>query len=290
MTSIKSILAAVDFSEDSRQAASRATMLASEHGARLELLHVINDVSLRAFGEIFHPADGHAVTIVERAERMLDELAPEATAGKRTALKVKCGQVLEEILSAADLSDMLVIGARGWNPLRDLILGTTATRLLRKCKRPVMVVKRPPRGPYRRVVVPVDFSPHSSASLRMAVLIAPRADIDVVNALDFPFEGNLWLADVGEKEIEDYREQVRRDALARMESLLKEVDGNRRNISSFVERGDAARTVLSREEELGADLIVMGKHARSYAGEMLLGSVTRHVLSGSKSDVLVVHE
>ena len=61
-------------------------------------------------------------------------------------------------------------------------------------------------------------------------------------------------------------------------------------ISYAVERGGVSRVILAKEEELSADLIVIGKHGRSMVEEWLLGSVTRHVLAGSKCDVLVVHE
>ena len=56
--------------------------------------------------------------------------------------QVKIGKVLDEILLACAQHDLLVLGAHGLNPLRDLILGTTATRLLRKSMRPVLVVKQ----------------------------------------------------------------------------------------------------------------------------------------------------
>jgi nucleotide-binding universal stress UspA family protein len=48
--------------------------------------------------------------------------------------------------------------------------------------------------------------------------------------------------------------------------------------------------ILAQEEQLSADVIVIGKQGRSMIGEWLLGGVTRHVLAGSKCDVLVVHE
>ena len=79
------------------------------------------------------------------------------------------------------------------NPLRDLILGTTAERLLRTCKRPVLVVKRPPEAPYEHVVVPVDFS-LSAPALTMARQIAPNARITIIHAFRVPFEGRLWMA------------------------------------------------------------------------------------------------
>jgi nucleotide-binding universal stress UspA family protein len=44
--------------------------------------------------------------------------------------------------------------------------------------------------------------------------------------------------------------------------------------------------ILAKEKQLGVDLIVMGKHG-SMIEDLLIGSVTRHVLSDSRCDVLV---
>jgi nucleotide-binding universal stress UspA family protein len=51
--------------------------------------------------------------------------------------------------------------------------------------------------------------------------------------------------------------------------------------------GDPAQCILEQEEEQGADLIVMGKHGTGVTEELLLGSVTKHVLSQARADVLV---
>lgn len=42
------------------------------------------------------------------------------------------------------------------------------------------------------------------------------------------------------------------------------------------------------EQELDCDLIVMGKHGQGMLEELLLGSVTKHVLAESTGDVLVL--
>jgi len=44
------------------------------------------------------------------------------------------------------------------------------------------------------------------------------------------------------------------------------------------------------EQEYDADLIVIGKHGTNFTEELLLGSVTKHVLAESQGDVLVVAE
>lgn len=61
-------------------------------------------------------------------------------------------------------------------------------------------------------------------------------------------------------------------------------------MSYAVERGNVSRVVFAHEEQLSSNLIVIGKQGRSMVEDWLLGGITRHVLAGSKCDVLVVHE
>jgi len=51
--------------------------------------------------------------------------------------------------------------------------------------------------------------------------------------------------------------------------------------------GAATLRILEQEQTIDADLIVIGKHGRSVMEELLLGSVTKHVLAHSSSDVLI---
>lgn len=292
MSKIKSLLVATDFSDDARQAVLRAAFLAAEQGAQLGVLHVMSGWSLNSLRELFKLSSDADTKLIDDAKRMLDELVDDvAEKTKLTAApKVRVGDVVNEIISASGQADMLVLGARGLNPLRDLLLGTTAENLLRKCKCPILVNKRPPHGSYQRVIVPVDLSPHSIAALRIAVQVAPQADITIIHAFDVPFEGKLWLAGVEEQEIHRYRIQARLDAHEKIETLMQNLDNTSLRLHTIIEHGDAARVILEQEEAASPDLIVIGKHGQSVVGELLLGSVTRHVLSNARCDVLVVNE
>lgn len=293
MTTLRSLLAATDFSGYGRSAAGRAALLAAEQAASLTLLHVLSASSLGELRGQFHPPADTEARLVAGAERMLNELAAEFAAGTRLtapAVRVRVGHVVDEILAAAAQADLLVLGARGWNPLRDALLGTTAERLLTKCPRPVLVTRREPQAAYRRVLVPVDFSRWSAAALRMALRVAPAADITVFHAYKVPYEGTLRLADVAEDKIREYRIAAQQRALSEIGRLIREAaGGDSTRCFSVVEHGDPAPLILDREAAIDADLIVIGKRGRSLIEETLLGSVTRHTLSDAKSDVLVVH-
>jgi nucleotide-binding universal stress UspA family protein len=287
-----SIVAAVDFSEESRHAAERAAVLAREQQAQLDLLHVISRPALHALDKFF-PAHADVQTkVLDQARRTLDELnlaiGAQAPAASRACVKI--GRVVEEVLVASERSDLLVLGAHGSNSMRDVILGTTAERLLGKSKPPVLVTKRRPTAAYARVIVPVDFSPCSVPSLAMARWIAPSAGITIVHAFHVPLESSLRMAGATDESIERYCDEERQEAGKHIQDLIQIFKQDAPRISYTVECGQVSRVILKKENELSADLIVIGKHGRSVIEELLLGSVTRHVLAGSTCDVLVVHE
>jgi nucleotide-binding universal stress UspA family protein len=293
MNVMKSLLAATDFSEDAHHAANRAASLATDWQARLELLHVMSGPSLAALHELFGLPVGADAKLLDDAQHTLDELCAEISAanpGLALTARVAVGQVLDEILTASEKADMLILGARGLNPLRDLILGTTAERLLRRCKKPVLLNKRAQQSHYRQVIVPVDFSPRSASALHMARLVAPQAEISLVHAFGTPYEGKLWLAGVPDEEIHRYRTHARQLALSHIHALIGETRDDPCRYHIVVEHDDAAPLILAKEMAFAADLIVIGKHGQSLIEDTLLGSVTRHVLSDSKCDVLVVQE
>lgn len=292
MNKIRKLLAATDFSDDAREAAMRAAALTAELGAQLDLLHVMNSSMLDSLQELFGLTREADTKLLDDAQHMLEELA-EDIAGKTGVAAVpllKVGQVMNTIIAAAEQADLLVLGARGLSPLRDVFLGTTAENLLRKCQSPVLVNKRAMREPYRRVIVPVDLTPHSACALEMAVAIAPGAHISIINVFDVPFEGKLWLAGVAENDIQLYRRQASAKAQEQIGKLIRDLGETTQQFHPIVEHGDAARVILELEDASSPDLVVIGKHSRSAVGEMLLGSVTRHILSYSRCDVLVVNE
>jgi nucleotide-binding universal stress UspA family protein len=293
MNAIRSLVAATDFSDHARNGLARAACIAAEQQAALVLLHVMNGPSLKSLRDLLgQPADVEA-RLINEVKCTLDQIAADIAGERQVPVtsRVEIGTVLTEILTAAEQADLLVMGAHGVSPIRDLIFGSTAERLLGKCMRPALVVKRAPQDAYWRVLVPVDFSPYSASVLRAAMRIAPKSQIYVCHAFDVPFEGKLWLAGASNEKIDNYRVQARQKALTAIRDLIERVGGrNAFHISSVIERGDATQVILNKETEYNADLIVIGKHGRSALEEFFLGSVTRHILSNSKCDVLVVNE
>ncbi len=185
-------------------------------------------------------------------------------------------------------ANLLVVGAQGEGFLRRALFGTTSERLLRRTSRPLLAVRAVPRQDYRRVLVAVDFSEASLAALSFARTLAPAAEIVLLHAFELPFEGRLHLAGMTDQGVAQYRGRVRADGLARLRKVAAEAGMAPGSAELRVLHGQASRVLLEAEQALGCDLVVVGKRGQELAEELLLGSVTKHVLAEGTVDVLVV--
>lgn len=288
--SLAHILAATDLSGPARPAAQRAARLARSHGADLTLLHV---VPAGALGDL---RDWLGTPLMERvnelASRDLEALGAQLRqqGQARVQARLEVGVVSTTLIRVAEevRAGLLVVGARGAGVLRRLFLGTTAERVLRLATRPILVVRRPAEGPYRRVLLGLDSSRHCGRLLEQARLVAPDAHWVLCNAFRVPFEKELRFAGVDEATISYYREQARANARARLEGLAEAAGLPGARYELCVVEGEASLRLVEQQEALGCDLTVIGKHGQSTLQDMLLGSVAKHVLAESTTDVLLV--
>lgn len=282
------IVAATDFSEGAAQAVARAALLASEHGAALELVHVVPGDALYELRWIASP-DELGRRLCGPAREALEALAAGVPHGVGVTTHVEVGDVVDRITERAGADALLVAGARGEGALRDLLLGTTAERLASRAAGPVLLVKSPASHAYRHVLAALDLREGSARVLEAALRVAPGARATAAHAYEVPFEGMLHRAGIGAAQIDHHRGEALRQAIADIDAMARRVssDGAVR-VLPVVERAHPARLLLDRAESLGADLVVVGKRRRTALERLLLGSVARHVTSAAPCDVLAV--
>ena len=290
MVPMTSIMVATDFSDGARCAAERAAMVAKEQCANLSLIHVMSRSALSDLHKLFHAPTDVEAKLIDDAKHTLNELAEDLSrkTGVMGRTDVKTGHAQAEILSATESADLLVLGAHGGSSLHGVMLGTTAERLLSTCKRPVLVVKSPPKIRYQHVLVPVDFSPYSASAMAMASQIAPHAHLTILHVFRIPFEGRLQIVGASESGIRRYCEEEQEAAARQMRELIRQSPIDSNQVSYRVERGDPSPVILATAEELLSDLMVIGKHGQSWFEDLFLGSVTHHILARSTCDTLVV--
>lgn len=286
---IKTILVALALEEDSRHIADRAVQLANSHDAQLIGLHVQEsiDVDEGSFSPAVDP-DAIATSITSENSARLQKLLNGAT--KPALLKVEVGKPHSaiEAMAASLQADLIVIGPGVAKNLRERVFGSTADRVVRCSPCPVLVVRNAVTGPYQRMLMGVDFSDHSRAVAAFAAILEPSARREFIHAVEVPlaFEQAMLKAGTPQKEIERYRHAKAETA---RRQILNDFAHDDLAISPRMKivQGDPANALLALATD-AADLVAIGTQGANAVAQLLLGSVAQKVLSGSKSDVLVM--
>jgi nucleotide-binding universal stress UspA family protein len=144
----KKILFPTDFSDVAIKALQYIKQLREAGGQEVVLLHVINQRIID--GLMRHAIQNNDIDLwkkraAEVAQESLAEMGKELeSAGYKVKIFIKTGfpwrKVLE--LEEAEAPSILVIGSHGRSNVSDMFLGSVSDRVIRKCKRPVLVIKR----------------------------------------------------------------------------------------------------------------------------------------------------
>jgi nucleotide-binding universal stress UspA family protein len=146
---IRRILVPVDFSAYSERATQYACQLAARFGARVELLHVVEDPFLSsAWSPDIHLPDPAQILddLVADASVRLSGYAP--TAERRTVaihsvvLRGQAARMIVAHAAACDF-DLIVMGTHGRAGLSHFLLGSVTERVLRTAACPVLTIKLP---------------------------------------------------------------------------------------------------------------------------------------------------
>ncbi len=285
------LVVATDFSPSARHAAERAARVAQSVGAQLRLLHVLPGPLLSQLRGWLGSETAVESGLKDEARQQLQDQAARLRADGGVAVDAALaeGSVLEAVLTEAQAHDaqLLVVGTRGNGFMRRAMLGTTCERLMRRTARPVLAVRQPPHQDYRRAMVAIDFSAVSLLALRQARWLAPQAQLMLATVYELPYENRLRMAGVSDNAIAGYRESCRAEASQRLQLLAAQAGLQSGEWQPCIVEGDPSFKLVELEQLLDCDLVVVGKHGSSMLTDLLLGSVTQHVLAEGQADVLI---
>jgi nucleotide-binding universal stress UspA family protein len=141
----KRILVPIDFSKHSAQALLTAKALAEKYGARLQLLHVVEDLRYPAFymAERFAYFDIRP-EVATRAKQELEQFYRDVQAPHVPAdLHVIEGGAAHEIIKFTEkhATDLIVIATHGLTGVEHFLMGSVAEKVVRRAPCPVLTVK-----------------------------------------------------------------------------------------------------------------------------------------------------
>jgi universal stress protein A len=145
--SLNRILVPIDFSAHSEKAIRYATTLANKFGARLSLLHVIEDPFVTGAwqAEVFVPNIPELLNdLIKAAQAHMAEHKKHLTAhGFLVETVVITGRPASAIVEQASAGrfDLIVMGTHGRTRLSHALLGSVAERVVQKSACPVLTVR-----------------------------------------------------------------------------------------------------------------------------------------------------
>lgn len=264
-----------------------AATLASRTGLPLELVHAFDvsdpfvDTYLR-----FSPLPG------DHLEHYCEGLQPRLEGqvgglpGEHTDVRCRAvaGAAPAALTEAAGPGSLLVVGpTRRWRSTAAL-LGTTAQRVRHNAARPVLVLRGELRLP-PRVLFCVDLSwPGSLAMVEEGFAVLEALCGDLPAEIRFLVVVGLEM----ELPMSGINEELHRAARDRLSEFVRELKPRGGALQERVRIGAPGGEVIAEAAEWGADLIVVGTHARTGLARAVLGSVAEVVIRDAQCSVLVV--
>jgi nucleotide-binding universal stress UspA family protein len=293
MTSRRTILCPVDFSDDSRSAVRHAAAIAERFSADLVVLSVMDPLLAEA-AELASAVDDLPAAIRTHLHDFYEETCAPAKPQCAVRFEIATGKPAVEILRTASVlsAALVVMGTHGLTGLRKQFFGSTTERVLRETTIPVLLA--PAGGPgttrfddirrtIRRMLVPVDLTPTTADLVRAAGRIAATLDVPVllahvVEPVRISLSGFPHLPNI------DAERRFRADkALAETAAALpSQVRGE-----ALVAYGDPAEEIAKVAHDRQTGLIVMALHASPLVGPRM-GSVTYRVMCTTSALVLAL--
>jgi nucleotide-binding universal stress UspA family protein len=281
-----------DFSALAGAAAARAASLARLDGAAIHLIHAISPLIVNPYGVAVPPALWKDLR--QAAQGKLEEMRKAIKANGVRAVTAQLSDstdVLEAIADAvkAHQPELVVMGTHGRGGLQRAFLGNVAERALRTLDRPILAVKEDPESaakPIAKILLAVDFSPHSDRAVAAAAGLAARlsATVDLIHAFNLPADYNPYLSAVGA----ELERKIEADVFERLESVRQQLEKRQIRVKIHFRRGHPDAVIADAARQIGCQLIVMGTRGRNGLSHVLLGSVAERTLRAAPCSVLCV--
>jgi nucleotide-binding universal stress UspA family protein len=284
---ISSLLAATDFSEEAQHAVDRVGYLARELNATATLVHIDKSRPNSEQEGTLAPSE-RSPTLPGHLE--LELAASELAAAHEIDVRAETrrGDVCDQLFLMANAVDMIAVSAKQRHPLHRMVFGSIAGRLLDRCRKPVLVVKRAPQGPYRRVLVLTDFSERSIAAAELAACIAPEAELHLFHAIDLRGETDMRFAEIPDSVIRMHRLKRKAAAQIEMDRTLASLGLPSSRFAHAFGHGSVVPLALLKQRALDSDLLVVAKRFRPVTRSFILWSNARRLSDECPCDVLVV--
>jgi nucleotide-binding universal stress UspA family protein len=221
----KSIAVGTDFSATSTAVVRRAAQLCRANGGRMHLIHILSPASakaralLSALGARGRLSASAAVSYLRHVEaRVITEFdIPVDT-------HLGIGHIPREVASYARAlrADLVVLGNYRRRLIAQLLGTSTALRVQRRTKVPVLAVSSPDLRPYARILFASDLSPEAARAARQSLRYFRDSKLVVLHAFESPYTGMLARVNPSETQAQDYRRRAELEGMERLRAFARQ--------------------------------------------------------------------
>lgn len=299
MDQLRSILVGVDFTPGSATALAQAIRIAQWNRAQLHVIHAIDPLVVTDLEEALTPythlasyAQEMPETLEADARAEWQSFAAEIPGAQDLPIEIIIGHPVNTLLRQVQekAADLLVLGTHGTSP--DGGTGTLAAACVRRASTRVLLVRQPQRGPFKTVLVGVDFSDASRKAVDEALRVAAQdnAVVHVLHVFHGPWHRLHYRAPTLEAD-PDFQKQYRATLLRRLEQFCEPARpevGWAKPQFHLLDYRSHGLGLVDFARRIEADLVVLGSRGRTNLRELLLGSTAERVVRDTPCSILVI--
>jgi nucleotide-binding universal stress UspA family protein len=287
-TMFEKVLVALDFSAYSQKILDCISEIPGIQ--EVVLLHVVDATHPSKLGWTPEPYIVNARLLMAEKKEALEHLGLKVRIRVHVIVNVITqGTVSNGILEAAETHNvsLIILGARGINPIQELLLGSVSSTVLRQAKTNVLVMHFNPvledadatcdtshRKLFSRLLVPTDFSPSASDAISCIKTIPSVKEVILLHV-------------VNRAESQPEIEAAIQESQTRLTEMKKDLISSNIAVKHHIRVGDPAEMTLSVAKEENVSLIVMSAYGTDWFREMLVGSTTFTVVRRTRKPILV---
>jgi len=283
---MKTILA-VDGSDNSYEAVHALKYFA--RAEQLTLLHAL-DVPKPAYPMMPDAAEEIYKTLEqsmkEDGERLLDRIQSLLPMHAGPATKqLRIGSPAEVIVSMAEeqKADLIVMGARGLSPVKELLFGSVSHRILTLAPCATLVVNGPAKA-MKQILLPLQGQSDAEAAIRFLQLKPFHDAIKITVLTVLPETAPPWPTNAAAAAASTEILEKQTDYINGVAERLRAIGYEAQGVAVV---GTPPTIILQEATTLRSDLILMGTRGRQGITRFVLGSVSHAVLHKTPCSVLV---
>lgn len=294
MFKMNAVICATDLSEASNKALPVAASMASRHGARLIIAHIIDLPAVTPYGETMVDPQELRNRVEESAKAQVTDIMSHCEQVD-WELNIAIGYPAKEILQIVEetKADLVVAATHSRSGIERLLLGSVSRKLMHTLKVPLLIVPgnmaiEQIQRKIESVLIACDFSPDSGNAVRWGIDFAQAFGAKLTMATVIENTQLSQILKLDPQKEHGMAEKFQADLHLKLQDTVPEEYRDTIKPETVVLAGQPHEELNKYAILNHIDLIVMGVHGRGIIENLLVGSTTDRLVRLGQFPVMAV--